>query len=285
VNNNQASDVTSGRPLASTVKIVSTVAPAEETAASEKEKEGTSTFGRNTIIAIAVIASCVGGAAAIWTLIRKWKLGPSNKFENRMQPIEWSADFAPGSGEKDAAVLPTAAVAATAETHRRGSTGSHGSFHSNDAHSIGRNVTGNNMFADQNPTALAPEAHDFTAGPAQTYDYQAGYVDLQRSNSGRLAPDVTGATALTHGPSVNHGYEYDYPAGAHGQYEYDNTAYAGAYGQPADLHRGPSMNQGTDAYAAGYDAYPAATAGQDPYAHYNTGAGYGQAPYTQQPRY
>ena len=40
-------------------------------------------------------------------------------------------------------------------------------------HSVGHNVTGNNMFADQNPTALAPESHDFTAGPAQTYDYKS----------------------------------------------------------------------------------------------------------------
>ncbi|KAG8966177.1 hypothetical protein FRC03_012367 [Tulasnella sp. 419] len=281
---------TSTRPNAST-KVISQTFAASSTATAEEQEDKGSSFGKNSMIAIAVIASCVAAAVGIWTLIRKWKLSPSKKFEDRMQPIEWSPDGVgstpPGPGlgpEKDA-------EAGMTEKHRRaGSTGSHGSFHSAD-HNLGRNVTGNtNMFADQQPSSLAPAAHDFTAGPAdgQTYDYNQavynystnpndGYVDLQRGNSGRVASGAEPA---------NPAYDYDYPP-THAAY--DNNA---AYGTGANLNRGPSLNRSDysnqDPYG-GYDNYPAAPAGTqqgaqyvstDPYAAY--GGAYGQGYQTNQ---
>jgi len=166
--------------------------------------------------------------------------------------------------EKDGA----STVGGMGEKHKRaGSGGSHGSFHSGDADhsSLGRNVTGNgNMFADQNPASYAPEAHDFTAGPAVTYNnapgYEAGagYVDLQRSHSGSRG------AALTRGPSVEHAAAY----GA--AYDQGYGAHAAAYGHEA---------YGQDAYG-GYDAYPPAQqypqGAADPYAHQQQqyGAGY-----------
>jgi len=116
-----------------------------------------------------------------------------------------------------------------------------------------RNVTGNgNMFADQHPNSYAPEAHDFTAGAASAYgayDYNApvapaaGYVDLQRANSGGLAP----VAPLSRGLTVSGGHTSDdynsdeyfsSPEGnqayGHGHQDaYEQNAYGGydAYGQ------------------------------------------------------
>ncbi|KAG8921864.1 hypothetical protein FRC01_014827 [Tulasnella sp. 417] len=215
-----------------------------QSADAESSNTSASTFGRNTIIAIVVIASCVGGAAAIWTLIRKWKLGPSAKFEERMAPIEWAPEMGTTAGAGIPGAERDKAYGAT-EKHSR--SGSHGSFHSSDVdhNAVGRNVTGNtNMFADQHPASYAPDAHDFTAGPAHhaTGGYDAygnpaaGYVDLQRTNSnGSNRSDQAG---LQRGPSVGH-------ATAAAPYAYDNGYGNAAYGHDA---------YGQDAYA-GYDAY------------------------------
>lgn len=46
------------------------------------------------MIAIIVIAVVIGVALIGWTLFRKWKLRPSNRFDERMQPI----DFSPTDG-------------------------------------------------------------------------------------------------------------------------------------------------------------------------------------------
>ncbi|KAG8898415.1 hypothetical protein FRB99_007444 [Tulasnella sp. 403] len=242
---NQASPTNTGSP--NSTKSFQTTVDALPTGDAQNDSSNNSanTFGRNSMIAIVVIASCVGGAAAIWTLIRKWKLGPSARFEDRMQPIEWSPDMGAGTEpgfpgvnrEKDAASI-------SGEKHKRaGSAGSHGSFHSGDVEhaNVGRNVTGNgNMFADQNPSGYAPEAHDFTAGaavPYNAYDYsQTGYVDLQRANS---TSHGNGAD-LTRGPSIGHAA---YPN------EYDQAYANAAYPAPTQHDAYPP-----DAYG-GYDAY------------------------------
>lgn len=229
-----------------------------ESAASDNTTTSANTFGRNTIIAIAVIASCVGGAAAIWTLIRKWKLGPSAKFEERMAPIEWSPDMGSTAGTGIPGADREKTYGAT-EKHSR--SGSHGSFHSSDAehNNVGRNVTGNgNMFADQHPAAYGTEAHDFTAGPVHDFtagpahyppagydaygNPAAGYVDLQRTTSnGSNHSDKAG---LQRGPSMAHATAAP-AAPAPANYAYDN-----GYGNAAYAHDA----YGQDAYA-GYDAY------------------------------
>lgn len=44
---------------------------------------------RTTLIVIIVVASCVAGIAAIWTIIRKTKFSPSKRFESKLEPIDF----------------------------------------------------------------------------------------------------------------------------------------------------------------------------------------------------
>ncbi|GAA6062221.1 hypothetical protein JCM10212_006456 [Sporobolomyces blumeae] len=46
-------------------------------------------IGHGTLIAIIVVASCVAGIAAIWTIIRKTKFSPSRRFEAKLEPIDF----------------------------------------------------------------------------------------------------------------------------------------------------------------------------------------------------
>lgn len=99
----------------------------------------------------------------------------------------------------------------------------------------------------KNPSGYAPEAHDFTAGAANynQYDANAGYVDLQRSNSGGHAAGAD----LARGPSVGHnGYDAQYGAyGAHEAYAQDPYGGYDAYGGQHQQEQYPQAQ-----YAAGY---------------------------------
>jgi len=247
---------------AQTISLVSTVAALPTSTPDTSSSDSASTFGKNTIIAIAVIAGCVGGAAAIWTLIRKWKLGPSAKFEDRMQPIEWSPDGEPGlpgGAREKGAALTAAAIGSGEKLHRSGSTGSAGSFHSA-GENLGRNVTGNgNMFAEQEP-------HDFTA-PAQTYhqyDYgnNVGYVDLHRNNS-TGAPGADLSRALSNGGRPGYGHEYAQDGYAANGYEHNDAAYAqDAYGGYETYGQQAQPQYPADQYAHESRAAPGYTQGE-----------------------
>lgn len=126
------------------------------------------------VLIIIVIASCIGGAILIWTIIRKWKFRPSSQFEDRIQPIDWQP-----FGNDPASDL-----------RRNASTASHGSFHSGSEH---ESSFGRDHLADL-------PAHDFTAGAAQTYG--DGYLDVDRGYNAQPAM----AQTLTRGPSFNAGY-------------------------------------------------------------------------------
>jgi hypothetical protein len=110
-------------------------------AAEDKNKSNIAT------ILIAVVAS-VGGVFILWTVFRKWKLGSSKKFDQRMQPIDW---------EK------------TDDHHHRRQSDS--SFRSAGAHSA-RSPNGLHGLPD----------HDFTAGSSQVSPV-GGYADMARGSS------------------------------------------------------------------------------------------------------
>lgn len=95
-------------------------------------------IARNTIIAIAAIGGSVALIALLWTVFRKWKLRPTDNFEERLNPIDWN---------------PTSSDPVMAQRERkRASIGSNRSFGSADAHST-------RGFINDIPN------HDFTAGP------------------------------------------------------------------------------------------------------------------------
>jgi hypothetical protein len=147
-------------------------------------------------VLIAVAAS-VGGVAILWTVFRKWKLGRSSKFDERLQPIDWQP-----KAEDDG--LPG--------VHR--STSRASSFHS--AGHSGNNYSDHGHGA--NGLQPIPD-HDFTAGASLAP--VGGYADLARGPS----PQPQMHEQLARGPSFNRGYDTGVPL--HHQTGYGTNDYNG----------------------------------------------------------
>ncbi|GAA5893169.1 uncharacterized protein JCM6883_007586 [Sporobolomyces salmoneus] len=81
----------SGSSASETIDSSSSSASSSSTALSDKKKEESSSggIGHGTLIAIIVVASCVAGVGAIWTIIRKTKFSPSKRFESKLEPIDF----------------------------------------------------------------------------------------------------------------------------------------------------------------------------------------------------
>ncbi|CAE6416951.1 unnamed protein product [Rhizoctonia solani] len=231
--------------------IYSTQAAAAASASAEAAKKKTEKITKNTIISLVVIASCIGGAVAIWTVIRKWKLSPSEKFDDRMQPIDWAPPPANGT--------PDDAIEEKTKHRRAGSGASHGSFTSG---GVGQSEQGHGvkggMYADSQYShgyATQPQdfppPHDFTAGTAQPGGYGQyyagqqyaggpGYADLQRGPSMSESNYSNGAN-VSRGLSYSRGHgAYDSQSGAippmpnpyGGEYGYDDFNHPPAGQQP-----------------------------------------------------
>ncbi|KAJ4485950.1 hypothetical protein J3R30DRAFT_3697370 [Lentinula aciculospora] len=168
---------------------------ASSTASSSASVSGatSSTDGKKAgITVVIVIASCVGGIAILWTIFRKWKLGRSSKFDQRLQPINWQ---------------PTAEDTGIPDLRRRPSDSS--SFHSgvhggpsDMGHRSSEN--GHSMYSAAD---LAPlPSHDFTAGPSHLTPV-GGYADLARGPS----PQPQMQENLTRGPSITRNYDLNVP--------------------------------------------------------------------------
>lgn len=119
--------------------------------------------------ALIAVAASVGAVVILWTIFRKWKLGRSAKFDERLNPIVWQ------STSHEDGVIPGA--------HRRLS-GS--SFHSANAHGnsagLGYGSSDHGHGSDATPSPYSLPSHDFTAGPA-TLAPIGGYADLARGPS------------------------------------------------------------------------------------------------------
>ena len=125
----------------------------------------------------------------IWTIIRKWKFKPSDKFEDRMQPIDWQ---------------PTGPEEVVPGLHRAVSTHSHTSFYSG-GHESDPNSSqqhGNNIRRGVSPL---PE-HDFTPGPSHLAP-GGGYADLARGPSPQ--PQMTQTQEVQFGVPLHHQGAYD----------------------------------------------------------------------------
>lgn len=119
-----------------------------------------------TLIVIIVVAVTVGTLTIVWTIFRKWKLGRSAKFDQRLNPIDWQPT------SPDDGAIPGA--------HRRlsGSSFHSGSIHGNSA-GAGYGVSDYTHGSD---ASFALPNHDFTAGPS-TLAPIGGYADLARGPS------------------------------------------------------------------------------------------------------
>ncbi|CAE6396754.1 unnamed protein product [Rhizoctonia solani] len=242
----------------SVVAYTSTLAPEVSASISAAAAEKTKKITRNTIVSLVVVASCIGGAIGIWTVIRKWKLSPSEKFDDRMQPIDWAP---PPNGVTEDAIEEKS-------KHRRaGSGASHGSFTSG---GVGQSEQGHGAkYADsQHGHAYGaqpqdfPPPHDFTAGATQPGGYGQyyggqqyaagpGYADLQRG------PSVSEST-YSHGASVSRGLSY---SRGHGAYDSQSgpvppmpNPYGGEYGYE-DYNHPPAGQQPPAQGQAPYRAF------------------------------
>ncbi|WVN85140.1 uncharacterized protein L203_100282 [Cryptococcus depauperatus CBS 7841] len=226
----------------STVVLVTTASKpshvASSTASSAADKDhGKSSSGlsKSALIAIIVVASVVGLVAIGWTAFRKWKLRPSNRFDSKMQPI----DFSP---QKDGGMDDDF-------------------FEKTLQRSASQNSTNRQrqelvaQLDDPNHVPGVP-THDFTAGAAVgagvgAYGYQDQYAEEQQYEYDQYN-------------QYAHGYEHAYPpqpshVAPHG-YDYSPdiqnpavamTSHPDGY---ADLQRGPSNGSGSDpaqAYTTG----------------------------------
>ncbi|EJD03711.1 uncharacterized protein FOMMEDRAFT_139876 [Fomitiporia mediterranea MF3/22] len=171
-----------------TQTFTSTLSNAESSATESATTTGATSksISKTTITIIAVVAASIGGAAIIWTIIRKWKFRPSAEFEDRMQPIDWSPES-------------THAQTGGPGLNRSASQASHGSFISGSEHG---SLTGPRPYAPGTGNLVADiPPHDFTAGPAHL---GGGYADLTRGPS----PGPQMSQAVARGPSFNRGYGY-----------------------------------------------------------------------------
>lgn len=206
-------------------------------AASTGEEGSKGGLSKTALIAIIVVASVVVGALAIWTIIRKWKLGPSKKFDvspgvaqdgsllgvladliliavhlqERMQPL----DFSPNAGMPDPFLE---------KTRNRFSNSSVSS-------------------ADRQRRQFVSEL-DAAEQEKYAYETQPNYLHGVPSHDFTAAP--TGGVASSHyaqgGPADYDPYGYP-PHGGVGAPQHDYSAHAdetvGGNGY-ADLRRGPS---------------------------------------------
>ncbi|KAJ4002488.1 hypothetical protein F5050DRAFT_28280 [Lentinula boryana] len=167
---------------------------ASSTASSSASVSGATSSSVKTagITVVIVIASCVGGIAILWTIFRKWKLGRSSKFDQRLQPINWQPTT------EDSGI----------PTHRRRASDS-SSFHSGvhgGASDMGHRSS-ENGHSTYGAADLPPlPSHDFTAGPSHLTPV-GGYADLARGPS----PQPQMQETLTRGPSITRNYDPNVP--------------------------------------------------------------------------
>lgn len=192
---------TSTTPSGTSARNVSTsivYVPGATTSVPAAQNPDASFLSKSTIIGLAVAGGCIAAAAAIWTIIRKWKFSPSRHFEDRLEPINWQPTQSSGL-EHD----PT--VAALARSGSRAGTNRPDSFHSDHD-----NMTS----VHHEPISMAPDfppAHDFTAGPAG-----GGYMDMHRG------PSPAPPAAAYGGAAYGGHYEAPNPYDA---YDYNNSGY------------------------------------------------------------
>ncbi|GHJ83656.1 hypothetical protein NliqN6_0058 [Naganishia liquefaciens] len=176
------------------IKTASVSATASAAAAgSGGETTGMSSGTKTAIIVVCVVGGIAVGAFALWTIIRRWKLRPSRRFDGRMNPLDFS---------------PTSPDAFYEKTHgRAGSTSSADRQRrqfvdelDNDDHE----VYDHHVHAQQydlagmeGGAALAGvPSHDFTAGVASSYPHHQEPYDMDNADNDE------GYTTLRRGPTT-----------------------------------------------------------------------------------
>ncbi|KAK7064359.1 hypothetical protein R3P38DRAFT_2824036 [Favolaschia claudopus] len=190
----------SSRPLSTVTKVNSVVGAVETSPPPPGQQSATSETKSTITTVIIAIAASVGGVAILWTVFRKWKLGHSKKFDERMAPIDWQPT-------NDDGIVPA---------HRRSP--SRASSFTSSAHGHGAG------YSDRLD-------HDFTAAASHLAPV-GGYADLARGPSPQpQMQEAYDSQGLTRGPSTTRpGYDAGLPLhhqAGHGKaeaYDYNGDA-------------------------------------------------------------
>ncbi len=187
-----------------------TASSASSSTSTQPQSDTSSTSQQKlTLTVIIVVASSIGGIAILWTVFRKWKLGRSSRFDERLQPIEWKPP--------------------SEDNHRRRPVSNASSFQSG---SGGGPDFGLDHVHDHTQNNLAPlPEHDFTSLPSTRFAPVGGYADLARGPS----PQPSHMMEYGRGPGPamgGSGYDVKVPLHHQGAYggrdAYDYTNYNSA---------------------------------------------------------
>lgn len=210
-----APTTTSGR---TTSTLTRTQTSAAATGTDDKSSNPDASFlPKPAIIGLIVTGSCIAAAAAIWTIIRKWKFSPSRHFEDRLEPINWEPTQSSGLPHD-----PTVAALARGGSQNGGSQNGRTR---NSLSSDGQGSVRNMSAANNDQISMAPDfppPHDFTAGAA-SLGPPGGYVDMHRGPS--PGPNPYAQRGPSPAPPGPYGQQYEAPN------PYDAYDYNAGYGQ------------------------------------------------------
>ncbi|KAG6821349.1 hypothetical protein H0H93_014146 [Arthromyces matolae] len=145
----------------SVVTLTSSVDAQQSASVTPQASSNASTSNSTTVTALIAAGASIAAIVILWTVFRKWKLGHSSKFDERLQPIDWRPTSDDNEGLPGVHRRHSAASSFRSAGHLP-SAHDHGSSNGNDAQ-----------------TSFALPDHDFTAGPAHLA-HIGEYADLAR---------------------------------------------------------------------------------------------------------
>ncbi|OXG27242.1 hypothetical protein C367_02673 [Cryptococcus neoformans Ze90-1] len=232
VTSSSSSSSISSTAAHSTVVLVTTAsrsATQSSTASSTSEADNSSTgssgLSKPALIAIIVVASVVGLAAIGWTAFRKWKLRPSNRFDSKMMPI----DFSPQNDTMDDDFFEKTLQRTTSQSSANRQ----------------RQELVAQLDDDPNQVAGVPE-HDFTAGAGVgAYGYQHDQYAGEQYEYDQYNAGYDNAYDHAYPPHPSHAMQHGYEYGQDGTLQQPATAVTTDSEGYAELQRGPSIGSGS----------------------------------------
>ncbi|ADV21938.1 hypothetical protein I305_01979 [Cryptococcus gattii E566] len=216
----------------STVVLVTTAsrsATHSSTASATSEADNASSkssgLSKPALIAIIVVASVVGLAAIGWTAFRKWKLRPSNRFDSKMMPI----DFSPQNGNMDDDFFEKTLQRTTSQSSANRQ----------------RQELVAQLDDDPNHVAGVPE-HDFTASAGVgAYGYQHDQYAGEQYEYDQYGGGYDNTYEHAYPPLPSHAMQHGYEYGQDDVLQQPATAVTTDSEGYAELQRGPSIGSGS----------------------------------------
>jgi len=147
-----------------------------------------------------VVAASVGGLAILWTIFRKWKLGHSSKFSERMAPIDWQPTNDEGIVPVHRRANSRASSFQSSATHD----GGNGSYHEHTAPAANLAPVGGYADLARGPSPQ-PQMQDLGRGPSMR-----SYNDGLARGPSQTRPAYDNGVPLHHQAGYGQAEAYDY---------------------------------------------------------------------------